>query len=155
MKLLFIDVDGVLNHPGCWGKRPEHRAIAPELVARLRKLVEETGAKCVLSSTWRFAYGYDATLQAIAQNGWPGIGHHFIGETPVFHGMTRGHEIQFWLNAHYPGVTTFAVLDDCTQSDTPDKEFAMVAKNWVNVCGAFGLQDSDVAAAKVLLQDVG
>lgn len=154
-KFLFVDVDGVLNHPGCWGKRPWAKAIDPELVARLRALVEETGAKCVLSSTWRFAVGYDETLAAIAANGWPDVADHFVGETPVHHDLTRGDEIMAWLQEnqdreHY-SVTRFAVLDDCTQSDTPTKEFAMVKDNWVVVHGAFGLSDDDVERAKELL----
>lgn len=150
-KFLFVDVDGVLNDPGCWGKRPEAKAISPELVARLRQLVLDTGAKCVLSSTWRFAYGYDRTLAALKANGWPDVKDHFVGYTPVRH-TTRGHEIVEWLNDHTELMDiTFAVLDDCTQSDTPGPEFALVKDNWVVIDGSRGLQDADVARAKELL----
>lgn len=153
IKYLFVDVDGVLNDPGCWGKRPEGKAINPALVARLRRLVEETGAKCVLSSTWRFAYTLERTLEAIAVNGWPDVRDHFVGETPIFHEQTRGYEIAWWLKENgTPGHTAFAVLDDCTHSKTPDLEFIPIADNWVVVNGALGLQDADVAKARELLE---
>lgn len=151
-KYLFIDIDGVLNDPGCWSKRPEHKAINPALVARLRALVEATGAKCVLSSTWRFAYSLERTLEALAVNGWPDVRDHFVGETPVCHDRTRGYEIVAWLKENGdPGNMAFAVLDDCTQSDSPEFEFRGVIDNWVIVDGSVGLQDADCAKALELL----
>lgn len=148
---IFVDIDGVLNHPGCWGKRPEQKAIDPALVARLKTLVEETGAKCVLSSAWRHAYGYEKTLFALSRNGWPDIADYFVGETPVDHARTRAHEILQWLAENgTPGYQAFVVLDDCTHAEDGAAEFKMVADQWVQVNGALGLQDHDVERAKVL-----
>ncbi len=54
MKILFLDIDGVLN---------EHETLDPEVecgrfhadkVARLNRVLRDTGAKIVLSSAWRY-----------------------------------------------------------------------------------------------------
>ena len=55
MKVIFLDIDGVLN---CKKTRPTHAnshtwSISVCLV-RFKRLLEKTGAKVVLSSTWRY-----------------------------------------------------------------------------------------------------
>src|SRR5690606_16103734 len=53
MKVIFWDVDGVLNNPGTWGawsKLGWSAALEPHLVKKARDVVRATGAKCVLSS---------------------------------------------------------------------------------------------------------
>ena len=50
IKLIFLDIDGVLNNRPCWSKGPElHR---PQC-ACLQQIIERTGAKIVLTSSWR------------------------------------------------------------------------------------------------------
>ena len=48
-KILFLDVDGVLNTQSCRGQD----AIHPKLLRRLAEVVLFSGAKIVLSTTWR------------------------------------------------------------------------------------------------------
>ena len=54
MKLIFLDIDGVLNYEG-YGRltRSGTRFVDPVLIKRLKKIIDCTGAKVVLSSTWR------------------------------------------------------------------------------------------------------
>lgn len=49
MKILFLDVDGVLNSLFTGGRY----ALKRSCLKRLQNIVEETGCKIVLSSTWR------------------------------------------------------------------------------------------------------
>lgn len=49
-KVIFLDIDGVLNQDNCGAK------IEEQFVRRLAHIVEETGAEIVLSSSWRGAY---------------------------------------------------------------------------------------------------
>ena len=54
MKIIFLDIDGVLNviPQG----RDEYGAIFhPEFVANLKHIIDKTGAKLVISSTWRMS----------------------------------------------------------------------------------------------------
>ena len=54
MKLIFLDIDGVLNYEGYERfTRSGTRFVDPVLIKRLKKIIDRTGAKVVLSSTWR------------------------------------------------------------------------------------------------------
>jgi hypothetical protein len=57
-KLIFLDVDGVLNTDAC---RPRD-ALKARLVERLAQCVLRTGSRIVLSSTWRLHAKYRAKL---------------------------------------------------------------------------------------------
>ncbi len=53
MKIIFLDIDGVLNNDHT-KERFEHLVfISDDKVSLLKELIDNTGAKIVLSSTWR------------------------------------------------------------------------------------------------------
>jgi hypothetical protein len=105
MKVLFLDVDGVLNN------RSSLRVYQPRvlfeldgrLVDRLKEILEKSDCELVLSSAWRLIDGGREFLES-------SIGKKFLGETERFNGC-RGEEIQHWLKSH-PEVTTYAIVDD-------------------------------------------
>jgi hypothetical protein len=77
--------------------------IDPILLERLLRLLDRTGAKVVLSSTWR----YDpAGLFSARRLGVP-----FIEVLPDMPEQPRRDEILAWLTAH-PDTKRFAVIDD-------------------------------------------
>jgi HAD domain in Swiss Army Knife RNA repair proteins len=103
MKIIFSDVDGVLNTRRTPNPRKFPYVADPKLVARLHAVLERTGAQIVRTSTWR----YDpAGLFSARHWGIP-----FIDITPDLPKEPRRNEILAWLRDH-PGVTRFAVLDD-------------------------------------------
>lgn len=53
MKVIFLDVDGVLNCVSSTSKCGPFVGIDGKKVKLLRKIIEETGAVIVLSSTWK------------------------------------------------------------------------------------------------------
>ena len=54
MRIIFCDVDGVLNHKGCIDRSPGgFTGVVEEHILNLKRIVDETGAKIVLSSDWR------------------------------------------------------------------------------------------------------
>lgn len=56
MKVIFLDVDGVLNSADWFKKNKGIRGYAkinPKKVALLKEIIDKTNAKIVLSSTWR------------------------------------------------------------------------------------------------------
>jgi hypothetical protein len=59
LKVIFLDVDGVLNSRGKWAGcdlanlTDSGTRIDPLAVARLKRIVDATDAKIVVSSTWR------------------------------------------------------------------------------------------------------
>jgi HAD domain in Swiss Army Knife RNA repair proteins len=103
MKIIFSDIDGVLNCRRTPNPRKFPYIAEPRLVARLHAVLERTKAQIVLTSTWR----YDpAGLFSAKHWGIP-----FIDITPDLPKEPRSNEILAWLRDH-PGVTRFVVLDD-------------------------------------------
>jgi hypothetical protein len=106
MKILFLDIDGVLNtHKsiGQFGVDFIDRA----MVILVARIVQVTGAKIVLSSTWRVDDKDRAlVVRELAQHG---LELHDC--TPVLAIGDRCDEIAAWLsnNSH---VQRFAILDD-------------------------------------------
>lgn len=106
MRVIFLDIDGVLNaHHNTAERWRGFIGIDQRHVKLFLKLIERTGAKVVLSSTWRRD---DDWLETMDVNGL----HKelFIGRTDRL-GVARGIEIQKYLNEH-PEITQYAILDD-------------------------------------------
>jgi hypothetical protein len=53
MKVIFLDIDGVLNCDRTPNPRKFPYVVDRRLLARLKKLLKRTRAKVVLSSSWR------------------------------------------------------------------------------------------------------
>jgi hypothetical protein len=103
MKVIFLDIDGVLNCHKTLNPRKFPYVIDDQLLARFRQLIERTGASVVLSSTWR----YDpAGIFSAKHYGVP-----FIDTTPDMPNEPRSKEILEWLR-NKPEVTRYAVIDD-------------------------------------------
>lgn len=84
MRIVFLDIDGVLNHSATRGAmwsedEPLPIPIAPECMARLNRLIAETGAKIVISSSWRLFARWEDLGPALMRHGLVGD---VIGETP-------------------------------------------------------------------------
>lgn len=110
MKVIFLDVDGVLNTPKLI-KKFGYDHIDPVLVALLARIVRETEARIVLSSTWRIDENNRNMVEAaLAQHGLE-----LLGSTPVYKKefldwVRRHEEIGAWLAENQ--VSKFAILDD-------------------------------------------
>jgi Swiss Army Knife RNA repair-like protein len=103
MKVIFLDIDGVLNCKKTSNPRKLPYVVDPILLDRFRRLVETTAADVVLTSTWR----YDpAGLFSARHWGIP-----FIDVVPDLPEQPRRDEIRAWLDQH-PQVERFAVIDD-------------------------------------------
>ena len=115
MKIIFLDVDGVLNFAateartasGCLG-------IASSAVKNLRDIVKATGAYIVLTSTWKDEWDFDEDkctedgkylVRKLKREGL-----HILDKTQDLIN-NRGQGIQEWLGRH-KGVESWVVLDD-------------------------------------------
>jgi hypothetical protein len=54
MKVIFLDIDGVLNCTSTPNPRKFPYIVDAKLLKRFKRLLQRTGAKVVLSSTWRY-----------------------------------------------------------------------------------------------------
>lgn len=108
MRVLFVDIDGVLNTnrtpvqmDGSWLLMMD-----PEKVFLLNNLVDKHGFQVVLSSAWRHKDDWREEMRA------NGLLFTFLDRTPTdFNLMSRGEEIQAWLDTH-PEVERYAIIDD-------------------------------------------
>lgn len=128
-KLIFLDIDGVLNCQKCFashhkewedaGKPKVYKwwsMIEPAHMAHLNKIIAETGAQIVISSSWR---GDPKTPDILRENGLVG---EIIGVTPRMHRpegtswdyYERGKEIQAWMekNIAQGEEFTYVILED-------------------------------------------
>jgi len=116
MKVIFLDIDGVLNVIG-QGHDEFGQIFHQHFMDNLKRIVDETGAKIIMSSSWRRA-GL-AKMQAMWEK--RGLAGELIGVTPdlwrrvkdeEFHeNLQRGDEIQVILNLQ-PEITNYVILDD-------------------------------------------
>ena len=124
MKIIFLDIDGVIKTKSCLRSAfKKYRKLVPDIlderaVNNLNKLVKETDTKIVITSTWRYGKTAEDLQRLLAKHGLTG---EIIGMTPElgqmknssFGNITRGQEIQEWLNLHDVPVE-YVILDDDT-----------------------------------------
>ena len=108
--VLFLDVDGVLNHDIIFARHIEPPLDA-EIVDRLNRLCELTGAHVVLSSAWRAGKTHDGLEQDLRDAGALKHAHPTDPRTKWLSTGRRGDEIDEWLSRH-PEVTIYAIVDD-------------------------------------------
>jgi histidinol phosphatase-like enzyme len=117
MKIIFLDIDGVLNvitqgHDEFGGIFHKH------FIDNLKRIIDETGAKIVISSTWRFS-GLEYILNMWKFRKLPG---EVIGITPNFMSklgtiLCRGKEIDAWIEKfelENETLESYVILDDDT-----------------------------------------
>lgn len=158
MKIIFVDFDGVLNS-GAWArertrqiahKTPPFTAedeaswiLEPACMALLNQAVDRTGAKVVVSSSWRGAddEGRQHCLDMLRAGGLEG---EVVGQCP--HGRidldlagvgatVRSAEIKSWL-ADHPEVEAFVILDD--------EHIGWTGPEFVQTRGRYGIEQEHV-----------
>ena len=158
-KYIFLDFDGVLNSCLYYKEKPQHERwkefkekysshiawglcnIDPKAVELLNELTEATGAKLVISSSWRG----DASLGTIMQLA--GIKEPIYGETPRLISRFRGQEIKFWLETQSKPYKYVIIDDDSDMLDTQRNNF--IHTDW-----KAGLTEENVnEAIKILNND--
>ena len=142
MRLIFLDFDGVINTMGTYGRfhaagevLSNRLPVEPSCMEILNRIIERTGAKVVVSSSWRnFARGDRTMLQGLlAREGFRG---EVVGVTPPSFRLKelvrwgerdrnwsqRGDEIKKWLDEQ-PEKHEFVVLDDDSDMDVVKDRF--------------------------------
>ena len=113
MDVIFLDFDGVLNNRHFRSIRSD--MIDEKHMTFLHRIVEATGARIVLSTSWRVHW--DESLENRSETGreidriFGKYGIEIIGKIPVGDSHDRAQEIRHWLNDH-PDVGRYVILDD-------------------------------------------
>jgi len=165
MKVLFLDMDGVLNSQEWFEKNHAARIafknthgmgasdvqfihplghIDPDAVARLNCICDAVDFKIVLSSSWRIIISLDDLRIALTHKGFRHVDR-LIDVTPSLPLKSdenrRGMEIKAWLDQH-PDVTQYVVLDDDSFDIVKIHPHNFVHTNW-----KIGLTGLDVVHA--------
>lgn len=143
-KIVFLDCDGVVSPLS--GK-----LFDPSRMALLKKLVDATQAKIVLSSSWRTTdFGRKEVGKHLVINSLP----MFIDITPDIPRKSRSEEILSWLQQYEDAldIVNFVALDDINlPSVAPDRAF--FSKHAIVTNGSTGLTEQDIHRATALLQE--
>ena len=117
-RLLFVDIDGVFNHDSFYHDRKDNdipyplSEFDPNCVERYNRIIRETGAKTVISSSWRHAKGLRNIMDRVG----------FCMEcldfdiTPCL-GTIRGLEIRSYMEDYMDNhlnedVESYCIIDD-------------------------------------------
>lgn len=164
-KIIFLDIDGVLATPeylkdGMWALNPEKQKL-------LGEILDQTGAKIVLSSSWRFNT-LEKTKEHMESEGFLfndkliGVtirAYHYLEKGTKIHlSIPRGVEIKQWIDTHIHSENgknwkrkelgkdfTYVILDDESDMLLEHKD------NFIKTKSAIGLTDSDVIRAVEIL----
>lgn len=184
MKIIFLDIDGVLNHEEWYSSGRAHEAYLatgetdikaynfdPESWNWVQKLIDETGAKIVLSSSWR-SYDLASTIEEYKGTAFKPIIDNLVGVTPRTMSRNRGEEINRffdivngnitqnlpqaieWLKQHPletlsatgEKIEQYVIFDDDT--DMTDKQ----KSHFVHIDFWNGIQEKDYKKAKQILE---
>lgn len=152
MKLIFLDIDGVLNVIG-QGHDEYGQIFHQHFMDNLKRIIDETGAKIVISSSWR------KSGLKVMQEMWKhrGLAGEVIDVTPSLYlekggciqfwndklqehptpkirgySIPRGCEIEYWLNMESGKyeIESYVILDDDTDMLMSQKEkFVQCSEN--------------------------
>lgn len=134
-KIIFLDIDGVLNGYNFWSlfgwyifrisstfsnwyrNKINPSGIHEKKVKRLAKIIQNTNAKVVMSSSWRIGFwdvSYEEKIgrQKVLADMLNKYNIDVIDITPYSNNGRREDEIIAWLSRHEDEVESFVILDD-------------------------------------------
>lgn len=162
MKIVFLDIDGVLNYTEWYvsDRNPgnlngQEGDIDPLCAERINRICKETGAKIVLSSDWRISW--PCCIDRIEKGGIEkGLiidktpEHMWITPTTHIKGLenfsSRGSEINDWLLNNK--CDSYVIIDDRTDFTEEQKE------HFVHINSMQGIDDMDVQLAINILNKI-
>lgn len=163
MKILFLDIDGVLNHNDWYCMtRGKEKPISEEYTAeilndtgdldpisikRINEIIEKTNCNIVITSTWRS--DYEKCIKQLENKGL--IKDKIVGKTISLRNISykyndclcRGNEIQQYIKANK--IQQYCIIDD-------DKDMLLEQKNnFVHVNFLHGIVQKDIEKAIKIL----
>jgi hypothetical protein len=128
MRVIFLDIDGVLNsyRTAAAYREPLMRKLDPVAVKLLHRIVDKADADIVISSTWRKDQDWQLLIWGcLREAGWPcDYGRNPIIDKTVNYlgiGKVRGDEIEAWLKEN-PEIDDYIILDDDSDMLESQKE---------------------------------
>ena len=150
MRVIFLDFDGVLNSREWMEKRAAQgeifsmvEEVDASAVANLNEIIAQTGAKVVISSSWRLAFDMAHIEGVLRKAGFKGM---IISKTPrrTTYPARRGNEIKQWLEER-DNIESYVIVDD--DGDMLEEQ----KSNFVQTSFLYGLKKEHVERAVSIL----
>jgi hypothetical protein len=146
VRVLFLDIDGVLNRTGF---QPAETLglrswIEPELAVRLCEVLRATNAQIVLASDWRLNRELAELRDELHA---AGIDVSLIGATPELEGQPRWREVEAWMVEHNLAREAMAIIDD-------KYDMGPLSARFVRVSPLNGLDDQAAQAIRALFEPI-
>ena len=147
MKVIFLDVDGVLNNDFTKTRTKSGAEFVDDyLIERLKGLVDITGATVVMSSSWRYGLTcerhHDDFVELIKKLESHGV---YVSDyTPTMNTAHKSVEIRQYLLDH-PEIDRFVILDD--------DEIELYPEQHVETLNRYGLTEENIEEALQILNN--
>lgn len=119
MKIIFLDIDGVLNQRGSKSRSPSGcLGIDSDKLDKLKQIVNETNAKIVLTSTWKTDWFKTEFKDELPRDGaylekkFRERGIYILDKTEEPSWAERGIGVISYIEKYKENVESFVVLDD-------------------------------------------
>ena len=140
MRVIFLDIDGVLNSEE-WDRYVQSFTygarlnscylLSQEMILRLQNVVFQTNAEIVLTSSWRTN---ERAMDALRRQ--LNLYHLSIRDTTVSYAYgNRADEVKLWIKSH-SNITSYAIVDDYDDGFTQDE---VLSTHFVQTAYAYGL----------------
>jgi len=155
MKVIFFDIDGVVNCSDTKERSPSKViGVEQSKITLIKQIIDATGAKLVLSSTWRIGWFYEETgSHDRDEQDWHYLrdefskqGLWFFDYTPLDKSRHRGTEIQTWLDKWEDEIDAYVVIDDSMYDIWEMHEGHLIETSF-----GYGIQDEHVRQAIKIL----
>lgn len=132
-KYIFLDFDGVLNTEqfqaelaieGKPCKDIYGPLFDPRAIKQLSYIIKMTGAKIVITSSWRFIHSLKVLQQMWIERGLPGMVYSTL--TTENSTKARGEEIMIWLHGN---DNRYVILDDEYDFDTKQQDYVIITNS--------------------------
>ncbi len=150
-KVIFLDIDGVLNtkdwHCRMTKDTPHDEfgfAFDPIAVSNLAHIIDETGAVIVISSSWKF-HGVSKLRKMWAIRNLPGeildITPNTVSDEMLLNadldkvelGVCRGNEIKEWLTMHKGEVSNYVIIDDYDDLLPEQENYTVITNTLIGI----------------------
>lgn len=160
MKIIFLDIDGTLNNAEFYNRKAAsdfesinhpYNEFDPNSIDKLNWLVNETGAKVVITSTWRLGYTLEQLQQLFFKLGFKG---EIISMTGIgCRECVRGNEIFTWIknNQELLGYESYFEYDKYVILDDDSDMLLRQKNNFIQVDRQVGITNTVIYTAIKIL----
>lgn len=138
MKLLFLDIDGVMTNDDRVINDRQIYSFSKSCVDVLNQVLRTHDVKIILTSSWRTVFDAEKLNQMFTENG---VIQTPAGQTPNISNLKRGLEIKKYLEKRNP--THFVILDDMEITGFP--------RNFILIDPAKGLNEEHIPMINEIL----